>query len=133
MERVQTLLRNHDIRPSYTRMAIYRYLDENRNHPTVEAIHEALSASLPTLSKTTVYNTLHLFIRHHLVKEIDLQDHKRYDIVQEPHAHFKCDVCDTLYDIDIVPPNAPTHDDIVDVRDVQLVYHGTCKRCQQAV
>ena len=53
-------LQNHNIKPSVQRIAIMNYLIEHRTHPTVDEIYTALSPSIPTLSKTTVYKTLKL-------------------------------------------------------------------------
>ena len=53
-------LQNHNIKPSVQRIAIMTYLMEHRTHPTVDEIYTALAPSIPTLSKTTVYNTLKL-------------------------------------------------------------------------
>jgi len=49
------------IRPSVQRVAVYAYLCEHPVHPTVETVYSALSSDYPTLSKTTIYNTLRLF------------------------------------------------------------------------
>ena len=43
------------------RIAIMEYLMDNPIHPSADDIYTALSPSMPTLSKTTVYNTLKLF------------------------------------------------------------------------
>ena len=56
-------LKEHNIKPSYQRMKIFQYLLDNHNHPTVDTIYKALCTEIPTLSKTTVYNTLNLFIQ----------------------------------------------------------------------
>lgn len=45
------------IKPSLQRIAIVEYLMENRIHPTADDIYHALCIQVPTLSKTTVYNT----------------------------------------------------------------------------
>ncbi len=132
MENIQNLLSHHQIKPSYTRMVIFRYLRDNHTHPTVDEIYQALAEELPTLSKTTVYNTLKLFIDHHLVREINLKEQKRYDVVTTPHAHFKCDRCDELYDVEIAPPSLDEKSsELFVVRDVQLLYHGVCRKCQK--
>lgn len=49
------------IKPSLQRIAIVEYLMENRIHPTADDIYHALCIQVPTLSKTTVYNTMRLF------------------------------------------------------------------------
>ena len=54
-------LLEHNIKPSMQRIAIMEYLMEHPIHPSADDIYTALSPSMPTLSKTTVYNTLKLF------------------------------------------------------------------------
>ena len=54
-------LLEHNIKPSMQRIAIMEYLMDNPIHPSADDIYTALSPSMPTLSKTTVYNTLKLF------------------------------------------------------------------------
>ena len=51
-------LLKHGIKPSIQRLAVMGYLLEHRTHPAVDEIYNALKAEVPTLSKTTVYNTL---------------------------------------------------------------------------
>lgn len=96
---VNTLV-NKGIRPSTQRIAVYKYLYDNKNHPTVDTVYDALSPSYPTLSKTTVYNTLHLFKENNLVQELKIEDDEiRYDADITPHLHFKCCSCGKIYDI----------------------------------
>ena len=45
------------VKPSAQRIAILRYLMENRIHPTVDEIFKSLQPTTPTLSRTTDYNT----------------------------------------------------------------------------
>ena len=74
------LLSKNGIRPSIQRLAVYRYLAENDIHPTADALYLALAPSIPTLSKTTVYNTLKLLEKKHLVRSIAIEnDELRYD------------------------------------------------------
>ena len=57
----------HGVRPSVQRIAVMNYLLEHRTHPTVDEIYVALSKDMPTLSKTTVYNTLELLVKQKAV------------------------------------------------------------------
>lgn len=45
------------IRPSLQRIAIMDWLIKHPTHPTIEDVYKGLAESIPTLSKTTVYNT----------------------------------------------------------------------------
>lgn len=84
-------LEKHGIKPSLQRIAIAEYLMENRTHPTADEIYNALSVSVPTLSKTTVYNTLRLFAEQNAVLSLVIDEKNvRFDIDTSCHAHFQC-------------------------------------------
>ena len=88
------------IRPSVQRTAIFGYISENKTHPTVDNVYTALSPSYPTLSRTTVYNTLKLFAQNGLVQVVKIEDDElRYDAETRPHIHFKCERCGGIFDI----------------------------------
>ena len=63
----QKILQQAGIRPSIQRIAVYAFLYENRIHPDVETVYNKLNPIYPTLSKTTVYNTLKLFEEKNIV------------------------------------------------------------------
>jgi Fur family peroxide stress response transcriptional regulator len=49
-----------------------------------------------TLSKTTVYNSLKLFLKRGIVQELTIEEKEvRYDADTRPHAHFKCTELET--------------------------------------
>ncbi|MBE9492712.1 MAG: transcriptional repressor, partial [Bacteroidetes bacterium] len=57
IENVAQYLKSHGIKPSYQRVRVFEYLIKNKSHPTVDTVYKALADEIPTLSKTTVYNT----------------------------------------------------------------------------
>ena len=96
----QLVLENAGIRPSIQRIAVYRYLCENPVHPDVETVYADLAPSYPTISKTTVYNTLKLFEEKKIVQSIKIEDDKlRFDAEMRDHFHFKCIKCNKIFDI----------------------------------
>lgn len=96
------ILQEKNIRLSYQRLKVLEYIYKNKTHPSVVEIYNDLHSHIPTLSKTTIYNTLKIFIEANLVKVINIEDHEaRYDIVTEDHGHFKCESCGLIYDFDI--------------------------------
>lgn len=108
MRNIDIFLREKGIKPSYQRKRIYEYMYENRIHPTVNDIYAALIHDIPTLSKATVYNTMNLFNDHGLIDVIPIEGHEaRFDIrPMTPHAHFKCDACQKVFDVDVkIPQN----------------------------
>ena len=60
---IEKYLREHGISPSYQRIRVFEYLISNKNHPTVDMIYKELIKEIPTLSRTTVYNTLNLLVK----------------------------------------------------------------------
>jgi Fe2+ or Zn2+ uptake regulation protein len=63
-------------------------------------VYSALSPVYPTLSRTTIYNTLKLFADSGLVQVIRIEDDRlRYDADTSPHLHFKCRKCGNVFDI----------------------------------
>lgn len=97
---IAMILSSKGIRPSIQRVAIYSYIKEHRTHPTVDTIYSALSKQFPTLSKTTVYSTLHTFAEKGLINSVRIEDDElRYDAETRPHIHFKCQKCGKLFDV----------------------------------
>ena len=108
-------LQNHNIKPSVQRIAIMTYLMEHRTHPTVDEIYTALAPSIPTLSKTTVYNTLKLLSEQGAAQTLTIDERNTcYDADTTPHAHFlckhcgkRCTVCGYVYEGDAAPEKCP--------------------------
>jgi len=126
-----THLTENNIKPSIQRMKIYEYLYNNKMHPTVDKIYNSLSNEMPTLSKTTVYNTLNLFVDNGVASTVTIEDNEvRYDVTIEEHAHFKCNDCGNIYDIQMDLSQAKfmkLNGFEIDKTDVYL--NGKCKKC----
>ena len=132
---VNTLI-EHNIRPSVQRISIMDYLMEHRNHPTVDEIYTALAPSIPTLSKTTVYNTLKLLTEHGAVLTLTIDEKNTcYDAYTEPHAHFLCKRCGRVYDVMCSHKALNGRSAVIEGHDVQEVhyyYKGICKECKES-
>jgi Fe2+ or Zn2+ uptake regulation protein len=125
------IFREKGISPSYTRTRIYHYLEDSKNHPTVDEIYTELKEELPTLSKTTVYNVLNLFIEKRLAKLVNMNSSEaRYELYEEEHSHFKCDVCGTIYDIPKIKTNYD-HSKLgtFKVKSEEVNLSGICPKC----
>ena len=95
-------LKDKNIYLSYQRLKILEFLDKNHCHPTVEQVYSPLHREIPTLSKTTVYNTLKKLIEEDLVRVITIEGNEtRYDINTEDHGHFKCENCKAIFDFNV--------------------------------
>ena len=107
------------------------YLREHRGHPTAEEIYERVVEEIPTLSKATVYNTLHLFAEAGLVRVVDTVDpDTRYDAILQPHGHFRCDSCGALIDFDLDLGTMPVEGlQGYRIRERHVTFKGLCPDC----
>lgn len=125
-------LLKHGIRPSTQRVAVMQFLLDNLTHPTVEQIYAALLPGMPTLSKTTVYNTLKILESKGAIVCIDI-DHacERYDADTSIHGHSLCRRCGAVSDVMLkdsrfAGKNSPSG---MQVDSIQLLYKGLCLEC----
>lgn len=117
------------IKPSPQRMAIARYIAGSCEHPTVDHIYAALQEEYPTLSRTTVYNTVKLLCDTGCIAAITIDpDAVRYDYNVTPHAHFLCNECGALHDLPLESYPAPPEGYMAS--DVQIYFRGVCKNCK---
>lgn len=125
------ILQKNGIKPSYHRIKILEYLIAGKHHPTVDEIYTNLVIAVPTLSKTTVYNTLNLFMKVDLVRRIAIEDNEtRYDATVAEHGHFKCLQCKKIFDfpLDVESISAPELADF-DIEEKKVYFQGTCPGC----
>lgn len=131
---IKDALENKGIRPSYQRLKILEYLYRHVNtHPTADEIFAALGTEIPTLARATVYNTLHSFSNHGLVNCLSLDGvETRYDVMLEPHGHFKCEQCGMIRNFAVTFDNMLIEGlDGFETRHRNIVFTGICPECQK--
>lgn len=132
IDNVGTFLKEHEIKPSYQRIKIFEYLMHSKAHPHVDDIYRALIGEIPTLSKTTVYNTLSLFVEKGIIHMITIDGTEvRYDADLVEHGHFRCEVCGKVYDFDAEILEIDTNlGEGFTVHQKDLYFRGICPKCQ---
>ncbi len=125
-------LKQHRVKPSFQRIKIFDYLITKKNHPTADIIYKELVNEIPTLSKTTVYNTLKLFVEKEITQIINIEDNEtRFDADISTHGHFKCLNCNTIYDFSFDDKNINIFDiEGFDKIQTHLYIKGICKTCK---
>jgi Fur family iron response transcriptional regulator len=95
------MLRNHGILPTQQRLMIARVLFDHVRHYSADQVMTSVNDGRTRVSKATVYNTLGLFARSGLVREI-IVDPTRvfYDPNTTNHHHFYNVDTGELIDID---------------------------------
>ena len=119
-------------------MVILAALEHDCSHPTAEQLYETLRQDYPSLSLSTVYQTLDVFIRTGLCRRVSgAGDRLRVDGTPQDHDHAVCRLCGTIFDIDRQqfplpsPPTQLPHG--LTVTGIRLEYDVVCARCGQGV
>ncbi|MCD7962304.1 MAG: transcriptional repressor [Rikenellaceae bacterium] len=134
VENTHQYLLEKGIKPSVQRLAIMDYLLCNRCHPTADEIFNSLYPSMPTLSKTTVYNTLKLFVDKGAAISIDIDGkNARFDGYTLPHAHFMCKWCGCIHDFPLEHLSFvdSKYTEELEITDVFIYLKGYCKQCKE--
>ena len=130
-EKYVKVLKENSIKITPQRLEILRYLDENRTHPTADQIYTGLKEKNPSLSKTTVYNSLEILRKRGVIQSLNICDSElRYDFRHAMHHHFLCKKCGNIIDINIECPNiGKMLESGHKVEEVQGYFKGICKKC----
>ena len=128
-------LREAGLRATANRVAILGAVNGHWGHPAAEEVWEVLRPGYPTLSLSTVYQTLECFIQAGLCVRMRGGDGRlRVDgtLHAEAHDHAICRKCGAIYDI---PRQAravsadPPLPDGMQLTAVRLEYEVICRDC----
>lgn len=132
MDEIVELLRRKGLKPSMQRVQIYDYIKNRIDHPSVDMIYTDLAPLIPTLSKTTVYNTLKSFVNAGLANPIVIEENEiRFDPNTKAHGHFKCETCEKIFDFsaDFSKFDAPELKGFK-INEQHIYFKGICSSCQ---
>ena len=137
MEKIKNRLKDKGLKPTFQRLKILEYMkNHEKQHPTVEMIYEALAPEIPTISVTTIYNTLNAFLEKGLVSAETITGTEiRYDLLTSPHHHFLCTECGKILDIEIRCPFMDREKESVDghkINSIHGYFMGICKKCLES-
>ena len=129
-------LTDHGVKPSAQRLAVMEYLMEHLTHPSADEIYCALHPSMPTLSKTTVYNTLRLLTEKGAAIQLTIDERNVcFDADTTPHAHFLCTRCGKVFDVPLRETDLERQAYIpqgFQTEQTAVYYRGCCARCAAA-
>lgn len=137
LEGLVVKLREQGHRLTPQRMAVLRILVNDREHLSVEQIHERVRADFPMTSLATIYKTVAVLKEMGEVLELGFGDgSNRYD-GRKPyaHPHLVCIQCERIVDVDVdVLDELPQ--DVARRTGYQIVSHrfdffGVCPSCQE--
>ena len=121
-------------RSTQQREVIHRVILEADGPLTVDEILERARREIEGLGVATVYRTIKLLSEGHQIHALVLADgQSRYEAADlGHHHHFRCRVCDRVYDLDICPVHIDENSGLPKgfvVEEHELTLYGTCPSC----
>ncbi len=136
-DELTTKFRARGLRVTPQRQAIFKLLCGVDTHPTVDSLYDAARSEMPTISRKTVYQTVHDLESMGEVELLDVGTGSlRVDPnVEHSHQHLVCTRCGTVRDVlvdvaDLRVPSRYRRDFTVDA--VEVVFRGVCDTCAAA-
>ncbi len=128
------LFRSRGLRVTPQRQAVFRLLQGDTSHPTVETLYDRARAEVPSISLKTVYQTVHDLEALGEVRILDLGTGSvRVDPnIEGEHHHLVCTTCGRVQDValDVAPIHLPArYRRVFTVDHVQVIFRGRCHNC----
>jgi Fe2+ or Zn2+ uptake regulation protein len=126
------LLKQRHLKVTPQRLQILHYLHTHHTHPDADEIYTALKRTNPSLSRTTVYNSLETLKKEDLIHAITIKaGETRYDAILKPHHHFLCTSCKKISDIELICPNIKkVEGGGYCIQEVHGYFKGICPTCK---
>jgi Fe2+ or Zn2+ uptake regulation protein len=106
---------------------VAEFVLQTDTHPSADEVWAAVRDRCPTLSRATVYNTLHLFAAKGLLSTQTLREGiVAFDPCVEPHHHFIDEESGRIYDVpwSALKVTGEKALEAFEVRDYQVVMRG---------
>jgi Fur family peroxide stress response transcriptional regulator len=100
-ERLSDLLHARGLRVTPQKLAVLSVVQWENSHPTPDMVFAEVRQQFPMISLGTVYQILEQFSQLGVVRKIfSGGNRQRFDGNGAPHAHFVCEECGQIDDID---------------------------------
>lgn len=136
-ESVEAALLARGVKPTSTRLLVYRALAQKRHPMSLRELDDALD----TVDRSTIFRTLTLLLAHHLVHVIEGgagtalyeicegHDHCSLD---DQHAHFFCTSCQRTFCFHSLHVPQPAMPEGFTATSVNYLVKGLCPDCANA-
>ena len=127
MKSISELLKDKNLKVTPQRLAILTEI-ATHGHISVDDIYSKIKSNFPSISLATIYKNIKSLKDVDIVYEINTQDSKpKYEIKKKTHAHFVCQLCNSVEDMDI---NKDDFKNYGDVNQIDLYLYGICEGCK---
>ncbi len=116
--------------------AIIDFLRTTKGHPDAYEIYDVVKKKLPQISLATVYRNLDTLVKQEKIKALRIKnDRFNYDGVEHHHHHFRCNNCNSVFNIegDILLDYEKINESGVAglVEEYDIMLRGICINCQR--
>ena len=135
MDNITTIFKEKKLKLTPQRIAVYKYLQSTKEHPSAEVIYKALQPTYPTMSLATVYKALKTLIEVKLIIELNVgEGNFRYDGNVSSHPHIHCISCGRVDDIEGIRFSNIREDvkqhTSYEVLESKVYFYGLCENCK---
>jgi len=128
--------KEHGLKITFQRTAIYEELLKARDHPTADIVYKRIIKKIPNISFDTVNRTLSTFSKIGIANVVEgYGQAKRYDPDMDLHHHFRCIQCGSIIDLynkefdNITVPEEVNKQ--FAVINKKVVLEGLCSKCRR--
>ena len=117
------------------RQVVYDVLtDLGPSHPTASEVFVSAKERMPSISLATVYNCLETLTGAGAIKQVNIdREASRFCPNLQPHAHFYCTGCDSVFDISLTKGAEASSvwalPDGCRVEEMHVAMRGVCGTC----
>lgn len=126
------------LRMTRQRRVVYEVVQElAKDHPTASSVYALAKEKMPSISLATVYNCLETLTDAGAITQVNIdREATRFCPNLQPHAHFFCDKCDSVFDIDLhekADASSPwALPDGSTIEQINVAMRGVCPNCGAA-
>ena len=133
-DEVMQVYRQHGLRVTPQRQAIFNAVHNAAGHVTAAAIYDQVRVEMPTISLKTVYETLYSLSILGQVQRLELGTGSMlFDTTVRPHHHLICRSCHRIEDVNIdIKPVAVGQLLGFSIFSTDVIAWGLCPECRHA-
>lgn len=89
VEDIKNILSKNGLKATIQRINVYKAMLSTKQHPTAEDIYNLVKLDMPTISLSTIYNTLDSLIEKNIIATVKTDSGTvRYDAFIDSHHHI---------------------------------------------
>jgi Fur family ferric uptake transcriptional regulator len=117
---IETIIEETNLRRTSARKELLELFQEYKRPISFEDVKESIN-----MDKATFYRNVSKFQEESIINSFESNDKKRYyELRENPHAHFICNMCNTIECLaDVKLPKFHGY------KIIDSIYKGLCKKC----